>query len=269
MAFYLGMLLGLLDPKIQRLTIDVKAEFEKDALFYEKKMYHSTLGNRFIDLVERESVLDAIKNIFDGRKIKILEVGSGGGRWIKEFIKAGFMVTALDISEVACKSLTERFKGLHVICGNIERTKLPSKYDLVFAFRSFKYVINRKQALRNIASMLEDDGYFIVEMPNKFNPFYLVGSLTAPLIYLLSGGKMGRYLILANMVSERAFKRELTMHGFNVIKVEKIFTFPHFLYSKINHEPMLRAIYTVDKFLRKLFPRSLLFIAKKLKNKGG
>ncbi|MEM0007921.1 MAG: glycosyltransferase [Candidatus Bathyarchaeia archaeon] len=262
-TFRLGMLSGSLDPKIQRLTIDAKAEFEKDALFYEKKMYYGTLGNQFVDFIERESVLSIIKSIFDGRKIKVLEIGSGGGRWVKEFTKAGFEVTAQDVSEVACKSLVERFEGLHVICGDVERIKLPYKYDLVFAFRSFKYVNNRKQALRNIVSVLEDNGYLIVEMPNKFNPFYLIGSLTVPLIYLLSGEKMGRYFILANLVSEGAFKRELMMHGFDVIRVEKIFTFPHFLYSKINHKPILRAVYTADKFLRKLFPRSLLFIARK------
>lgn len=65
-------------------------------------------------------------------------------RWIKDFLKLDFTVTALGISEAMCKYLAKKFKNLNIVCRNIEETKLPYKYDLVFDFRSFKYIINRK-----------------------------------------------------------------------------------------------------------------------------
>lgn len=261
-AFTLGMFTGLFDRTIQRLQVDVKEEFDTIGENYEVTMYRGSLGNEFVDKIERDAIIRILKEIFDDERIRVLDVGAGTGRWSREFLKLGYDVTSLDISEKMCEYLRKSLSGLKVVSSSIESAELREKYDLVFSFRSFKYVINRERALENIRNMAKEDGYVILEMANKYNPFYFITYVTAPILYALTRGKIGKYFILADFVSEEEFREDLEKLGFNAVGNEKLFFFPHKVYSKINNKHLLRLVYWLDKAMSRVFPRSIIYVVR-------
>ncbi|TRZ49440.1 MAG: glycosyltransferase [Dehalococcoidia bacterium] len=258
--FTLGRFTGLFDRTIQRLSVDVREEFDAVGENYEVSMYGGSLGNKFVGKIEKDVILSLLKQIFVAEKIMVLDVGAGTGRWSREFLRLGYDVTALDISKKMCEYLESKLGELKVVCGNIESAILNDKYDLIFSFRSFKYTVNRKRALENVRNSLKSGGYAIVEMPNKFNPFYFVPRVVTPVLYALTRKKISKIFLLADFVSEKEFKKELEKLGFNVVKTKRFFFFPHKIYSKINSEYLIRFIYGLDKTFSRFFPRSIVYV---------
>jgi len=258
--FTLGRFTGLFDRTIQRLLVDVREQFDAVGENYEVSMYSGSLGNKFIDEIEKDVILSFLNEIFIDEKIMVLDVGAGTGRWSREFLSLGYDVTTLDISQKMCEYLESNLRELKVVCSNIESAILNDKYDLIFSFRSFKYVLNRKRAIENIRSSLKRGGYTIIEMPNKYNPFYFIPYVITPILYILTREKIGKYFLLADFVSEKEFKKDLEKLGFNVVKTKRIFFFPHKIYSKINNEYLIRFIYGLDKTFSRFFPRSIVYV---------
>jgi ubiquinone/menaquinone biosynthesis C-methylase UbiE len=196
---------------------------------YEREMFERSEGSKFVDHKEREMILKIIKKFNLKGQARILDVGAGGGRFSKEFDSLGFHVTALDISKKACEDLKRKFSRIEVINGDIEKVKLSSEnFDLIFSFRSFKYVYDKEKALCNLRTALRKNGYFIVEVPNLLNPFYFLPYLLAPLIYHLSKGNLGKYFIVSEFYTKGAFKRNLEKAGFKVEEIINLFFFPLF-----------------------------------------
>jgi ubiquinone/menaquinone biosynthesis C-methylase UbiE len=248
-----------------KLQFSIKEMFENiSGEVYEREMFERSEGSKFVEHKEREIILKVLKKFNLKRQAKILDVGAGGGRFSKEFDSLGFHVTALDISEKVCKDLKRKFNRMEVINGDIEKVKLsPENFDLIFSFRSFKYVYDKEKALCNLRTALRKNGYVIVEVPNLLNPFYFSPYLLAPLIYHLSKGNLGKYFIISEFYTKDAFKRKLEKAGFKVEEIINLFFFPHFLYSKIQNKTILRAVYSIDSLFSNWFTRSLIFVARR------
>ena len=259
-SFTLGRFAGLFDRRIQRLSVDVKEEFDGVGENYEFSMYGGGKGKEFVDAVERGAVLGLLKEVFSDTQLRVLDVGAGNGRWSREFLRLGYDVTALDISPKMCEHLERTIGKLKVVCGNIESVLLKGEYDLVFSFRSFKYAVDRKHALENVRNSLRKGGCAILEMPNKHNPFYLGPLAVTPILYALTKKTTSKIFLLADFMSEKEFKADLEEVGFNVVKTKKLFFFPHGMYSKINNGRLIQFFYSLDKAFSKFFPRSIVYV---------
>ncbi len=262
-SFNLGRFAGYFDRRIQRLTINTSEEFNEVGGCYETGMYHGSLGNEHVDRVEKETVLQILKRYFKGRRIKVLDVGAGNGRWSREFLSQGHTVTALDISENMCDYLRKNSGDLKVVRGDIECIGLNGNFDLVFSFRNFKYVRNIEQALLNMRRLLKECEYIVIEIPNKNNPFYLLPYMLSPVLYALTDGKVGKYFVLINMISGEEFTEKLKQTGFTMIKKERLLFFPHKVYSMINSKYILKFVGLIDRNISHFIPRSYIFISKK------
>lgn len=262
-SFFLGRLAGKFDRKIQRLFFEIQDVFNPVAKTYEENMFGGSLGNRFVNYKEKEAVLNIVKEIFNNKKIKVLDVGAGNGRWSKDFLNLGFDVTAVDLSEEMCNYLKKDFKKLKVIKGDISKLNVDEKFDLVFSFRSLKYVNNRQMALDNIRNILRDGGYGILEMPNLLNPFYFLPYYLSPFLSKLNLGDFIRNFIIADFVSKNSFERELKIIGFEIIMTDDVFFMPHWVYSNINNQLVLDLVYSIDRLLSKIFPRSIVYVVRK------
>jgi SAM-dependent methyltransferase len=162
-----------------------------------------------------------------------------------------------------CEYLRERIKGLKVVNGDIsDLNPLDGEFDLVFSFRSFKYVLNQRRALYNIKKLLKKGGYAVLEMPNLFNPFYFFLYGLAPFLVHFTDSKLVKYFILTRFISVRSFTRELTSIGLSVERIEPLFFFPHFVYGHISSKKALRIVHRIGNILSKVFPRSLVFVAR-------
>ena len=264
LSFRSGLFSSYFNKKILRLQFSIKEKFDIDAETYEKEMFKKNEGSKFVDTKEKETILNLLKELNFKNNAKVLDVGAGNGRFSKEFIRLEFNVTALDISERMCEYLRKNFNDLEVVNGDIEKIALPAgSFDLNFSFRSFKYVDNKEKALDKVKTLLRKNGYAIIEMPNLLNPFYFLSHLLAPLIYHLTKGNLGKYLIIAEFCTKGAFKKRLKKTGFKVERIVNLFFFPHFLYSKIQNRVILRMAYLMDSLFSSWLPRSLIFVIRK------
>lgn len=261
-----GIFSSYFDKNIIRLENDIKTKYDKEAEYYEQRMFHSSIGDEYVNKVEKEvALLPVIRNIVkDGA---ILDVGAGNGRWSKEFLKLGLNVTALDVSEEMYKKLKNDIKhqSFKVECGTIERTKFQDRlFDIIFSFRSFKYVYDDKKALFEIYRILKDDGMFIVEISNYINPFYFPLYILAPFLRYIIKKDTIEYMCIIRMYSSESFRKTAEKNGFETENVYPIFFFPHGIFSRINNDNILKVISTADRILCNIFTaRSLIFTLRK------
>jgi SAM-dependent methyltransferase len=104
-------------------------------------------------------------------KGRVLEVGTGTGRFFREALKKGADIYGIDISpsmiEILKNNLDPEFHH-RVSVDDIRDFKSEEKFDLIIApFRVFMHLIeveDQLKALNNIASKLKDDGLFIFDL---------------------------------------------------------------------------------------------------------
>ncbi|MBU5689297.1 MAG: glycosyltransferase [Candidatus Aenigmarchaeota archaeon] len=263
MSFIFGILVGNFERRILKLNISVQENFDKLSKDYEKNMFYNSIGSKFVNKIEMEKIDEIINTFIKSKKnSKVLDIGAGNGRWSKYFLENKFDVYSLDVSSEMCKKL-KRIKKLKVINDTIENYKKENYFDLIFSFRSLKYCYYIEKALYNIKLSLSEEGYSIIEMPNKGNIFYFISYKISPVFYHLSKRKKFIYQIITEPVYYKDFKEKIEMVGMKIEKTYKLFFFPHGLYSKINNEKILNIVYFFDKIFSKIFPRSWIFVVRK------
>ncbi len=128
-------------------------------------------------------------------KKEILSLGCGGGREVKELVKQGHKVTAIDISEnmIALSKKIEPQAVYHcgdaVLFARLNKAKL--KFDYILGLYAFLGYIEDKycaELIKNLMSMLKKDGTLIFELRRVTeSPKYIFKSLVAPFFALYFG----------------------------------------------------------------------------------
>lgn len=135
----------------------MKMTEEKDDLIqkYNKDIYNLFWAH--IEVKNETSLYDYIKKNFNCSKF--LEIGCGS--YPKIDLKTGYFI---DISEVSLKSLTE-FSDRCIVA---DLTALPFKdlaFDCVFCFDVLEHIENDIMAIKQIVSLLEVGGLFVISVP--------------------------------------------------------------------------------------------------------
>jgi SAM-dependent methyltransferase len=117
--------------------------------------------------VDNKFYLGKIKNT----KGKVLEVGTGTGRFLIEAIEAGADIYGIDISPSMLDFLKVKLTPENrerISLQNIVDFKLDTKFDLIIApFRVFMHLIEKEDqlnALNNVFDHLNQDGQFIFDV---------------------------------------------------------------------------------------------------------
>ena len=104
----------------------------------------------------------------NGRALKVLDVGSGTGHYIREWLRSGAAhVVGSDFSETAIRRLRSEFPGIPIRQFDIGASDLPSKlgrYDVVSAFDVLFHIVDDdayQRALRNCFLCCRPGGYFV------------------------------------------------------------------------------------------------------------
>lgn len=133
---------------------------------YEKK-YHLVEKENWWFVMRRKSVLTQIRRISKNfqNKPSILEVGCSSGLLSLELQKAGFDITAMDISpEAVEKALKNGVKK--VVCQDGQDIKLDeNSFDIIIASDVLEHIQNEKDAVTNWLSLLKKNGVMIVYVP--------------------------------------------------------------------------------------------------------
>ncbi len=122
---------------------------------------------------------------------KLLELGCGGGHFIKLAKDCGYDVTGIDPNIFSAKSIEERF-GIKIITGIAEKTLLEfsdNQFDLIAIINSLQNVSNPIEVLKEVRRILKDDGIVFVILPNYngtdllFKKIYPKSRLLYPTVY--------------------------------------------------------------------------------------
>lgn len=106
------------------------------------------------------------------KKGKILDVGCGSGRFLKNMQKRGWEVYGVDTSREACKLANEELKQ-NIFNRELEECPFPDAYfDVITLWHVLEHVLNPNQVLREINKILKGNGILIIEVPSIKNPVF-------------------------------------------------------------------------------------------------
>lgn len=98
---------------------------------------------------------------------RLLEVGSGDGESLAEAESAGWNVTGVELSSIACEKARRRLKRGSVICGELQGAMLESNcFDLCVVSDVLEHVRSPGALLREIHRVLKPGGTLFVATPS-------------------------------------------------------------------------------------------------------
>lgn len=149
------------------------AEYEEH---YEKQPWDKFLWSR-----EREIILRILEKYFAGREIHLLDFACGTGRiagFLEERVDSS---SGVDVSDSMLAIARQKLHRTEIVNADITAENIfkPGKFNLITAFRFFLNAEEelRSTAIRAIAELLSEEGYFV------FNNHHNLGS---PWIRLLN-----------------------------------------------------------------------------------
>jgi len=167
-------------------------------------------------------------------KIKVLDLGCGGGRTTKVLYDMGFDVTAVDISQNLIKELKHMYPQIDAKVGDAKNLDFKdNSFDMVlFSHNSIDYLYpyeNRQKAIREVNRVLKKDGYFIFSSHTVFFLPYnkpTFKNLYANFANFIKNAKEGYYIeqmgdgskVLTYYTNTNQVKIELSKNDFLIIR---------------------------------------------------
>lgn len=167
---------------------------------------------------------------FQVKKIRILEIGFGGGQLAYQIIKKGFNYEGIDVSEsltkVArqrCKNFSKRNYSFKV--GSMEE---PLKYkkstfDIVIVAGVLQYALKPNFVFKEIFRVMKKESTFICAQTNfyKLHYFFNLRSLLIRLFYIFSNEQLEISNSLRSLLLETSLKKLFNNKQKNKIKKSK------------------------------------------------
>ena len=115
-------------------------------------------------------ILDQINNR-DIKKLKILDVGCGGGIICEPLARLGAKVTGIDFAPNNIKAAKIHSKKnklkIKYIYKDIEKSRLEEKFDIILMFEILEHLDNWKETIKNIKKNLNKKGIIIISTINR------------------------------------------------------------------------------------------------------
>ena len=96
---------------------------------------------------------------------RLLDVGSGKGRFLAAARDAGWDVLGIEFSEGAAASSRARF-DVEVVAGDFGTTALAGPFDVITMWHTLEHLPDPRAAVERAVSLLRPGGYLIVSVPN-------------------------------------------------------------------------------------------------------
>lgn len=123
---------------------------------------NAAFENEAMNLLEQYTGLSS--DWFKGKKV--LDAGSGNGRWSLVLCRAGADVTAVDYSDHGVNATTEACSKFPMFRAYqhdlLEKLDLPNTFDLVWSFGVLHHTGDTWKALHNIASCVKSEGFLFL-----------------------------------------------------------------------------------------------------------
>ena len=142
----------------------IKKMYDKLAKEYHDKRRKKSPYNEYTEMPMTLKLLGNVK----GKKI--LDLGCGSGIYVKELIKKGAKIKAMDISSELIKIARQENPKIEFKIGSISK-KLPYKkgeFDIVLGALVMHYIDNWTPAFKEIKRVLKPKGLFVFSTENPF-----------------------------------------------------------------------------------------------------
>jgi len=123
-----------------------------------------------------------IFNITPSSHPRIIELGVGTGHFAINFLKEGFYVTGVDISEESLKVCEKRAqnygleKKLNLVLSNFKKKEFNESFDAGYTISTFHCLSSNPKEqdiiLKNFLDSIKKDGVVFIMEPNPFNVLY-------------------------------------------------------------------------------------------------
>lgn len=113
-------------------------------------------------------IQDKVREVLRYKKSGVvLDIGCGGGGFIKRLQGLGFQVHGLDASPLACRLAGESVGAENIFHGDLMSVDFPaSSYDVITMWHVIEHVHDPLAVLKKARLLLKDDGLLIVCCPN-------------------------------------------------------------------------------------------------------
>ncbi len=138
---------------------------------YNSDGYNYPVAAKRLNIVKK-----VIKKIFNKKKLKILDIGCGGGQVSLELAKAGHVVSGIDQSDVMIEtSIKNREKleaklkkNVNFYQGDVDKNHLKNdEFDVCIALGLIGYLEKEENLFKLAKKILKPNGIFIVSTRNK------------------------------------------------------------------------------------------------------
>ena len=111
------------------------------------------------DLIRNEGIIAAILDNAGIREgMRVLDVACGTGVLFPDYRKRGAIVTGIDISPEMVKVAQSKFPDVTVICGDVEDTRFPEKFDAIMVYNAFPHFPDPAHLIEVLAGLVKPGG---------------------------------------------------------------------------------------------------------------
>ncbi len=98
---------------------------------------------------------------------RLLDIGCSEGDFLQEFDAKKWQLVGVDINKTAAKIAQSKLGNAEIYARPIKAVKLPKKtFDIITLWHVFEHLDRPKSVLKEIHSLLDPNGYVIIEVPN-------------------------------------------------------------------------------------------------------
>jgi len=130
----------------------------------------------YMDRWDGEKFIESMK--LDKRKY-VLEVGVGTGRLAIKVAPQCQGFVGIDISpktvDRARKNLS-LYRNVKLICGDFTSYLFTERFDVIYSSLTFMHINNKLSAIQKIASLLNDEGLFVLSIDKNQNKYIDMGT---------------------------------------------------------------------------------------------
>jgi SAM-dependent methyltransferase len=100
---------------------------------------------------------------------RLLDVGCGGGRFLKRMQKQGWQVVGTDFDEQAARKVTDRY-GIETHVGDLPQCALPANsFDAITLSQAIEHLYDPKATLQECLRLLKPGGLLVMTTPNALS----------------------------------------------------------------------------------------------------
>jgi ubiquinone/menaquinone biosynthesis C-methylase UbiE len=165
------------DPEERaELVVD---RYEKEAAEYDSETYGSERKQLFsrIQCEELEELMDATPDM------KILDVGSGTGRFLKFFGSKGYDIYGVEPAQEMIRVTKKKIKGVTVKQGDIENILYPDeKFDRIITMHVLMHLHPEtiSKGIEEMMRVLKPGGFMLLDFPHEEGIWNRVGRILFP-----------------------------------------------------------------------------------------